>query len=436
MSRLDRRRWLRESGSTALASALGQGPGVLVGPAVAATLGATRDTDAAFYALAVATFVTATIAGAVQFAVVPFVVGAERDGLASVFLGEVRRLTIVASVLLAVAAAAIVTITLPRNAADGRIALAAVLVWLLSPYVIAATVAGLLVGALNARRDYWAAAISPAWRWGSVLAAVVLLGRWLGIWSLLVGYTVGEAIRVWLLSRRVTTFYGELPASRSWKMPGQSLLPFARNSAAQIVASGIIALLPVIDRRMAAALPAGSISTLEYADRLWQIPVGLAMSGLLVVALSEWSRDVQTPAGIREMVAKTRSAAWHVALAAVLPAAIVVWQRAAIAEALFGHGSFPPSFVPVLADVLGCYVAGIPVYLAGLTYTRAFLALQRSGWILVVAASETILKLLINRPLLDAMGLPGLAAATALMYVLGLVVLVSALEHLARKAEG
>jgi peptidoglycan biosynthesis protein MviN/MurJ (putative lipid II flippase) len=164
------------------------------------------------------------------------------------------------------------------------------------------------------------------------------------------------------------------------------------------------------------------------------VPVGFAMSGLLVVTLSDWSHEVQTPAGVRAVASKTHRAALLIGSVAIVPCALVVWQRVRIAELLFGHGDFPAAGIPVLADTLGCYVAAVPVYLAGLIYTRAFLALQRSGWILLVASTETVLKLVVNWPLLSVWGVPGLAAATGLMYVAGLVVMIVSLDHVARGA--
>jgi peptidoglycan biosynthesis protein MviN/MurJ (putative lipid II flippase) len=96
---------------------------------------------------------------------------------------------------------------------------------------------------------------------------------------------------------------------------------------------------------------------------------------------------------------------------------------------LFGHGGFPANDLPVLADTLGIFVAGVPTYVAGLTYTRAFLASKRSGWLVNVVIIEVMLKLALNGPLMRHFGVPGLAAATSVMYAAGLVLLVVGLHR-------
>ncbi len=420
---------LRDSGSTAVASAVGQAPALLVAPVAAFVFGTSESTDLVFLSLAVATFVTTTLTGATQFAVVPFLVSASaRLDAGSAFLARLTQIVIVASAVLAGIAAWGAAAYLPSYAGAARY------LWWLLPFTVVAGVSGLFVGALNARHEYWSAAISPLWRGIIVLACIGTLGPVLGAASLIVGYTIGETIRLWFLMRKVAAQYGPVSLGLRAAPLSAELLHFLRNAAAQIAASGVLAIVPLIDRSMAGRLPAGGISMLEYADRVWQVPVGLAMSGLLVVVLSNWSHELHGTRQPSMVVDETRRTATYLALMAVVPCAVAIWFREPIATLLFGHGKFPPSGVPVVADTLGAYVLGIPTYLAGLTYTRAFLAQKRSGWLFIVAFSEFVLKLVLNGPLLTAFGLPGLALATSIMYASGLIILVAAFHRMPRSS--
>ena len=418
---------LWDSGSTTVASAVGQGPALLVAPIAAFVFGTSESTDLVFLSLAVATFVTTTLTGATQFAVVPFLVSASGrvDGGAA-FLARLMQAVVVASAVLAALAAWGAAAYFPTYSR------AAHYLWWLLPFTVVTGVSGLFVGALNARHEYWSAAVSPLWRWGTVLLCIGTLSHVLGVGSLILGYTVGETIRLWFLARKVTARYG--PVAFTWRAAPLSaeLLHFLRNAAAQIAASGVLALVPLIDRNMAGRLPAGGISLLEYADRVWQVPVGFAMSGLLVVVLSNWSHELHGPGKRSIVVDQTRRTATYLALMALVPCGLAIWLREPIATLLFDHGKFPASGVPIVADTLGAYVLGIPTYLAGLTYTRAFLAQKRSGWLFVVAFSEFGLKLILNGPLLAAFGLPGLALATSIMYASGLLILVAAFHRMPR----
>lgn len=411
---------------------LGQAPSVLVAPLAAYLFGATASTDVVFLALAVANLLTTTVSGATQFAVVPFLVESRvRGGTAADFLVPLTDRLALASAVLAVIVSGAAGLYISNAAPE--YARAAAYLWWLCPFVVFASVASLFVGALNAHRDYWIAAVSPAFRWGAVIACMLLFGPTIGIVSLIVGYTIGEAARVWSLARQVAVHEADVHWLSHGLKPAPGLLPFVRSGAAQILGSGILALAPVLDRRLAATLPAGSISILEYADRLWQVPVGFAMSGVLVVILSKWSHDLAVDGHPRHMATQTRRTAVRLALFAVVPCFIALTERRLLIDLLFAHGSFPRDSLPILSDTFGVYLAVIPVYLAGMAYSRAFLALRRSDWLLVVALAEIALKVTLNGPMLRAFGLPGLAGATGLMYAAGLALLAAALHHQAAR---
>lgn len=416
-----------DSASATLASVLGQAPSVLVAPLAAFLFGATVSTDVAFLALAIANLLTTTVSGATQFAVVPFLVESRvRGGTAADFLVPLTdRLALssaVLAVLVSVAAGFYISYAVPEYTHAGAY------LWWLCPFVVFASVASLFVGALNAHRDYWLAAVSPAFRWGAVIACMLLFGPAVGIVSLIVGYTIGEAARVWSLARQVAVHEPDVRWLSHGLKPAPGLLPFVRSGAAQILGSAVLALAPVIDRRLAATLPAGSISILEYADRLWQVPVGFAMSGVLVVILSKWSHDLASDRHPSEMARQTRRTAVQLGLAAVVPCLAVMALRRPLIELLFAHGSFPRERLSILADTFGVYLAVVPIYLAGMAYSRAFLALRRSDWLLGVAIAEIALKIVLNGPMLRAFGLPGLAGATGLMYAAGLALLAAGLH--------
>jgi putative peptidoglycan lipid II flippase len=424
---------LRDSASATVASVLGQAPSVLVAPMAAFLFGATANTDVVFLALAVANLLITTVSGATQFAVVPFLVESRvRGGTAADFLVPLTdRLALasaVLAVLVSVAGGFYISYAVPEYAH------AAAYLWWLCPFVVLASVASLFVGALNAHRDYWLAAVSPGWRWVTVLASLLALGPRLGAVSLIIGYTLGEAMRVWSLARQVAVHEPDVHWLSHGLKPAPGLLPFVRSGAAQILGSGVLALAPVIDRQLAGTLPAGSISILEYADRLWQVPVGFAMSGVLVVILSKWSHDLAADRHPSEMARQTRRTAVRLGLAAVLPCLAVMALRRPLIALLFAHGSFPKDGLPILADTFGVYLAVVPMYLAGMAYSRAFLALRRSDWLLGVAIAEIALKIVLNGPMLHAFGLPGLAGATGLMYAAGLVLLAAGLHGRAARA--
>ena len=114
---------------------------------------------------------------------------------------------------------------------------------------------------------------------------------------------------------------------------------------------------------MAAKIGPGAVSLLDFADRLWQVPVGFAMSGLLVTTLAHWSERLYGGGTVR-----------------------------ALSATIDGHSRLTAADQVLLADMLAILVAAIPVYVAGLTYTRAFLVLKRSDLLLVVGVTQLVAK--------------------------------------------
>jgi putative peptidoglycan lipid II flippase len=80
--------------------------------------------------------------------------------------------------------------------------------------------------------------------------------------------------------------------------------------------------------------------------------------------------------------------------------------------------------VDLVAGVLKALMAGVPIYVAGLVYTRAFLVLRRSDWLLFINVVQILVKVGLNVLLLPAFGLVGLAVATSATYTIATALLV------------
>ena len=168
---------------------------------------------------------------------------------------------------------------------------------------------------------------------------------------------------------------------------------------------------------MASSLGVGAVTVLDYAERLWQVPLGVTTSGFLIVSLSEWSHHGYGGGTTGTLSRQMRRSAVHL-FAVFLPIALFISVfRQPIAALVVGHGRFPVSAVPTLANTLATLVAVTPVYVVGLAYTRAFLALKRSDWLLAVGFVTLVIKIALNLLLMPRFGLIGLAMSTSVMYL-------------------
>ena len=101
------------------------------------------------------------------------------------------------------------------------------------------------------------------------------------------GLALGEAMR-WLLGLFILVSLGKWKVVFDARESGVAIRQFLGQTGYQIVALLAINLIPLTDQWFASWLGSGSISLISYADRLFQIPYQLAMSGFLQVFLSYW----------------------------------------------------------------------------------------------------------------------------------------------------
>lgn len=423
-----RRTLLADSTRASAAAIVGYAPGFFVPIAIAAVFGANASTDAFFLALSAASLVANAAGVTTQQAAIPFLIDARRGGGdVGRFVGEIAAALLILAAIPTVVLNGAILWHIARGAQwhghDAR--LLGQFLWLFVPYIGCSVLAGAYAGALNAEHQYGRAALSPAVRSTIVLAAV-LGARALGLYALVIGYLLGEAARCgWLfaiLRRRYPVRVLGWPSAAR-------LATFSRTAVAQMLGSGVVAFLPLLDRMMAAPLGPGSLSLLDYADRLWQVPVGFAMSGFMVTSLSHWSEGLHRRGGTAGLSSVTARTAACVFLLFLGPSAAFVIARAPIMRIVFGSGRFTLDDLTLLTNTLAMLVAGTPVYIAGLIYTRAFLVLKRADWLLAISVVQIVLKVVLNRAFIPAQGLVGIALASVVTYAVSSLLLV-ALFHL------
>lgn len=422
------------SNYASVAAIIGYAPGFFIPIAIARVFGADATTDAFFLALAAASLIANALGATTQQAAIPFVIEARRRGQdVGRFVGEIS----VALLALAAIPTVVLNIGLlqyiARRAhwAGSDVSALQQFVWAFVPYIACGIFAGVYSGALNAEHRYVRVAASPALRSVTVLAAL-LLAPLMGVFALLAGYLGGEALRVVYLFRTLVKRYDIRVLA--WPTTA-GLVEFSRTALAQMLGSGLLACVPLLDRVMASQLGAGRVSILDYADRMWQVPVAFAMSGFMVTSLTHWSERLQSGGTVQALSRDTARAARLVFLAsAPFAAAFVVYARPIVAL-VFHASKFTPADLVTLTDTLAVMVAVIPVYVGGLIYTRAYLVLKRSDWLLAINILQLLMKGVLNLLLMPRFGIVGIGMSTALTYTTSSL-LAAAIFHLRLSTSG
>ena len=130
------------------------------------------------------------------------------------------------------------------------------------------------------------------------------------------------------------------------------------------------------------------MSLLDYAERVFQAPVGLLMSGFLVVSLAQWSHDAAQGDSLERLRSKTLRSSIVLCGVSLAPIILLLVFRHSVASLLFGRAHLADDDLIVLGNTLAGYLLGLPMLLAGLIYARAFLVLRRSDWLLKVSVAQ------------------------------------------------
>jgi putative peptidoglycan lipid II flippase len=258
----------------------------------------------------------------------------------------------------------------------GKYDLAVLLTQIAFPYLTCMSLVALLSGVLNSTGRFMMAAATPILL-NIVLIAAILLAIALGhnrqpaagvILALAVTVAgLAQLLALWLAVRRAGF-------TLSVRRPGftEDMRRLARLGIPGVVSGGITQ-INILVGTIIASLQAGAVSYLYYADRLYQLPLGIVGVAIGVVLLPDLSRKLH--AGERAAVLDSQNRAMEVGLMLTLPAAAALYVAAEpIIAVLFQHGAFTTTDSVATASALMAYAAGLPAFVLIKVLQPAFFA--------------------------------------------------------------
>ena len=281
------------------------------------------------------------------------------------------------------------------------------------PYLVCMAVVALLGGMLNAVTRFAAAAAAP------VLLNLCLIGVLL--WF---GGTGGPALGVALAWGVAAAGLGQaawlvVAARRAGfrvRLPRPRLTPGVRRLlvllAPGAVGAGVIQLNLLIGTVIASFLPAGAIAYLYYADRVYQLPLGVIGIAIGTALLPHLSRQLK--AGEEAAATASLNRALEAALLFTVPgAAALMVIPGPIVAVLFEHGRFGAADSSATAMALAAFAAGLPAYVLIKVLAPGFFAREDTVTPVRFAAASVAANVAISLALFAPLGHVGIALATA-----------------------
>ena len=305
----------------------------------------------------------------------------------------------------------------PGFSADGqKFALAVALTRITFPYLLFVSLVTLLSGMLNAHERFAAAAFAPVLLNLSIIAA--LLVSWLfpsaahaAAWGVF-GAGILELLLVWLAAARIHIL-PSLTATSGEQTHKQAICGFFKALGPAVVGSAGVQLAMFADTIIASLLPTGSVASLYFADRLYQLPVGMIGIAAGTVLLPAMSRH--WAAGQPDLAHRAQNQAMALTLALSMPFVIAfVLVPEAIMRGLFMRGAFDETAATQAAAVLAAYTVGLPAVVLLRSAVSGFHARSDTTTPVIASFAGIAVNIALKIMLARSWGAAGLAFATAM----------------------
>jgi putative peptidoglycan lipid II flippase len=284
------------------------------------------------------------------------------------------------------------------------------------PYLLFMSLAALQSGVLNSLNRFTAAAAAP------ILLNLVMIGSNVVAWAFATGNTPTTGyIFAWGIFIAGVAQYALLAiACRRAGMPLFPRLPkmtpdvnrVISKSVPGIVSGGIMQINLLIATMIATTIDR-AVPYLYYADRLYQLPLGVIGVAIGVVLLPDLSRKLRAGDNIGALASQNR--ALELSLFLTLPAAVaLIAIPAPILHTLFEHGEFTRNDTLAVAPAVAAFATGLPAFSMIKVFQPGFFAREDTrtpmNFAIVSVAVNIAASLILSRYI----GHVGIAAATSI----------------------
>lgn len=372
--------------------------------------------------------------GAFNAAFVPAYAGlhAQDPDAAKIFQGRVVSLLLISQLILLALAWAFTPQLIHATAwgfdkDPARFDLAVTLIRITFPYLALITLVTLYSGVLNATGRFWAAAAAPILLNVSFIA--FLLTAFLfptaahaAAWAVTISGALQLGVVVWAGARKGLSWPRRIRFDENVRRFFKKLGPVTLGSMGTPIAM-------FADTMIVTLLPAGAPSALYYAERIYQLPLGVIGIAAGTVLLPAMSRLFAAGKAEEAQRAQRRAILYTWVLSLPFMAGFLVLPDL-ILHAAFVRFAFTSADAALAASALWAYGIGLPAIVLIRSAAASFYARGDTTTPLLAALASVAVNVALKFLLVGELGLAGLALSTAIGAWINLILLVVlALRH-------
>ena len=301
-----------------------------------------------------------------------------------------------------------------------KLALTQKLFYFLLPTVVIKGFATVWSGILNAGERFGLAALSPIAIPASLIITLFVWGSDYGVYALVVGTIGGFLLELpllgWGLKRCGTAL---LPC---W----HGINPALRQVVAQyfplVAAAALMGGTTFVDAAMAAALDPGSVTALNYGNKVVAMMAGLGALALGTAVFPFFSQliGVGDWTTIRHLLKKYSLLVLLVTIPITL---LLIIVSEPLASLLFQRGEFGETDTQLVGQIQAVYGLQIPFYVVGILFVRLISAGKVNHILMVGSFLNLLLNVVLNYIFMQYWGVVGIALATVCVYIFSCIFL-------------
>lgn len=295
------------------------------------------------------------------------------------------------------------------------------------PYLMAMSVVALLGGVLNALYKFAAMSAAP------ILLNLILISI-LGIQLYFPIYDAGLTLSIGVaIAGFAQVIYLVIACKREaalppiqWPVLNQKVKRLFRLMLPGLIGAGVLQINILVGTIIASLLATGSISYLYYADRVYQLPLGVIGIAVGTALLPMLSRQLRS--GEREPANETMNRAVELSMLFTLPAAAaLITIDIPIISVLFEHGKFDANATRSTAAALVAFATGLPAYVLTKIYAPGFFAREDTSTPVVIGIVAMLVNIALSLYLIDTFNHVGIAISTSIAAWVNAIALLSLL---------
>lgn len=280
------------------------------------------------------------------------------------------------------------------------------------PYLLFMSVTALLGGLLNSLGRFIAAAAAPVLLNIILIIALIYATPHLesaghaAAWGVFVAGLAQFGVVAWGAKRQ-----GYLPRLRPPKLtPGVKRL--IKLGVPGVISGGITQVNILVGTQIA-SFQAGAVSLLAFADRLYQLPLGVVGIPIGIVLLPYLARQIA--GGDLDGAERSQNRAVEYAMALTLPAtAALIAIPVVLISVIYEGGAFTAQDSQLAGAALMGFAFGLPSFVLNKAFTPGFFAREDTKTPMIFAAISVVVNIVVSIALFQYIGFLGVAYGTSI----------------------